>query len=196
MPKEVVYMATKFGGGGSIRNTIINFSGSNNLIVFSDDTVINNCIIKINGSNNVFIVGKESLLTGVSVTCDDDNNKITIGDNVDIHRNSVLYSAEGKKINIGSDCMISYDVEIRSSDAHSLMDCMGERTNSASDVEIGKNVWICQKTLVLKGTDIGEGSCVGAMSLLTGKKYGMKTLIAGVPAREVRQNISWKFDRI
>ncbi len=47
------------------------------------------------------------------------------------------------------------------------------------------NVWLGARTIVLPGITIGEGSCVGAGSVVT-KDVPRRTFVAGVPAQTVR----------
>lgn len=51
---------------------------------------------------------------------------------------------------------------------------------------VGENVWIGARVIVLPGVTIGRGSCVGAGSVVTAD-VPERTLVAGVPAREIRQ---------
>ncbi len=59
---------------------------------------------------------------------------------------------------------------------------------------IGDHVWICPESAILKGTIIGNGSIVGRRSLLSGKVYPSNSLIAGMPAKAIKNNCKWRFD--
>lgn len=90
-----------------------------------------------------------------------------------------------KSITIGKDVIIAWGVYITDSDWH----CIDNR-NAVSPVAIGDNVWISHDVSVLKGARIGQGSIIGAKSLVTGDIPG-HCLAAGTPARVVRTNVSW-----
>ena len=45
--------------------------------------------------------------------------------------------------------------------------------------------------IVLKGSTVGADSIVGTGSLLTGKTYNSNSVIAGSPAKIVKQCVSW-----
>ena len=49
-----------------------------------------------------------------------------------------------------------------------------------------RNVWLGARTIVLPGVTIGEGACTAAGSVVT-HDVSQRTLVAGVPARFVRQ---------
>jgi DNA-binding HxlR family transcriptional regulator len=66
----------------------------------------------------------------------------------------------------------------------------GRRLNPARDVVIGDRVWVGYRAFVGKGSEIGSGSVVGAQSVVTGK-VAPQTLVAGQPARLLREGIEW-----
>jgi acetyltransferase-like isoleucine patch superfamily enzyme len=51
---------------------------------------------------------------------------------------------------------------------------------------IGNDVWIGAKTLIMDGVSIGHGAVIGAGSVVT-KNVAPYTVVAGVPARELRK---------
>ena len=53
-------------------------------------------------------------------------------------------------------------------------------------VTIGDNVWICTAATVLPGVNIGEGSIIGAGSVVT-KDVPPRCLAAGNPCRVIRR---------
>lgn len=60
---------------------------------------------------------------------------------------------------------------------------------SKGDVVIGNDVWIGRGAKILGGITIGDGAVVAAWSVVT-KSVPPYTLVAGVPARAVRQRFS------
>lgn len=60
----------------------------------------------------------------------------------------------------------------------------GEAIGASGKVKIGNNVFIGQKTIVLKGTDIGDNVVIGAGSVVAGK-LKPDGVYAGVPARRI-----------
>ncbi len=97
----------------------------------------------------------------------------------------------GADITIGSGCAIGWDVQIFSDDIHFAY---GPKMSgsSRSPVTIGDNVWIGAKSTILKGTEIGRDSVVAAGSVVVGGLYPPNTLIAGNPARVIREGVNWR----
>ena len=56
-------------------------------------------------------------------------------------------------------------------------------------IEIGDNVWIGARAIILKGVTIGAGSVVAAGSVVT-KDVGPGELVAGSPARYIK-DVTW-----
>ena len=81
--------------------------------------------------------------------------------------------------------MIASDVVITDSDWHGIYD----RTDYVAKplpVTIAKNVWIGERSIILKGTEIGENSIIGAGSVVSGK-VPANVVYAGNPAKEIRK---------
>jgi virginiamycin A acetyltransferase len=62
----------------------------------------------------------------------------------------------------------------------------GSVVESRGPVEIGNGVWIGDRAIVLAGVKIGDGSVVGAGSVVT-RDVEPFTIVAGVPARPIRR---------
>lgn len=92
--------------------------------------------------------------------------------------------------------MFSYEVEVRTGDSHSIIDKhTKKRLNYAKNIEIGNHVWVGAHTKILKGVIIGDNSIVGLGSIVT-KSVGSSVIVAGMPAKTVREDISWLRERI
>lgn len=102
-----------------------------------------------------------------------------IGDRTEIHC--------GREIIIGANCLIAWDVVIMDRDYHKLNN---EREN-LKPVYIENNVWIGNRSIILKGVNIGEGSVVGSGSVVT-HDVPKRSLVVGNPAKVIKENIYWK----
>ena len=71
-----------------------------------------------------------------------------------------------------------------------------KRLNPSASVKIGNHVWIGTNVTILKGTSVAENCTVGAASLLCKQYLNPNCVIAGVPAKEVKQDIDWMAERI
>ena len=58
-------------------------------------------------------------------------------------------------------------------------------------MNIGNHVWIGENSMVLKGVTIGDGVVIAASSVVT-RDIPPHSLVAGIPAKVIRENIEWK----
>lgn len=96
-----------------------------------------------------------------------------------------------EKISIGDQCAIGRNVMIMDFDAHDITYADGSTNCITKPVVIEDHVWIGVGSTILKGVTIGKGSIVGAGSVVT-KDVPPNTIVAGNPARVIKENISWK----
>ena len=68
------------------------------------------------------------------------------------------------------------------------LDQVAERDNR---IVIGSHVWIGSRVSVLKGSVIPDGCVVASSSVVKSIFTEKNALIAGNPAKIVRQNVSW-----
>jgi maltose O-acetyltransferase len=116
-----------------------------------------------------------------------DTSLITIGDNTFINNNLTII-AERNSISIGKNCLIGLNVEILDSDFHPIS-VKGRKESllpKNKDVQIEDWVMLGNNVKILKGVTIGEGSFVGAGSIVT-KNIPPRSLVVGNPARVVRE---------
>lgn len=88
-----------------------------------------------------------------------------------------------RKITIGNDCLIGDQVLIVDSDFHAIDPVVRKQSTGPSEsVQIGNNVWLGSRVMVLKGVTIGDNSIIGAMSLVK-DSIPPNSIAAGNPAR-------------
>jgi acetyltransferase-like isoleucine patch superfamily enzyme len=114
------------------------------------------------------------------------NATLEIGDNVIIGSLANLICYEN--IKIGNNCLIGWDVEIRDSDGHGLI---RDDYKMSAPITIGDNVWIGSRAIVNKDVTIGSGSVVASGAVVI-RNVPENCLVAGVPARVIKENIKWK----
>jgi carbonic anhydrase/acetyltransferase-like protein (isoleucine patch superfamily) len=116
---------------------------------------------------------------------------ILVGTSAFLHIDQNSYIADGTRISaqnsisIGKDCAISWGVTIIDDDGHGF----GPPPYSAPII-IEDNVWVGCNATILKGVTIGTGSVVAAGAVVT-RSCPPYSLIGGVPARVIRQDIHW-----
>lgn len=96
-------------------------------------------------------------------------------------------------ISIGHHVVISERVVLRDSDNHSMKDVgaiSSDKSAESAPIVIGDHVWIGMNVIVLKGVTIGEGAVIAAGSVVN-KDVPSHSLVAGVPAKVVKTEVSW-----
>ena len=120
---------------------------------------------------------------------------IQVGSNATLRIGNTFINREvkiicNKSITIGDGCIVAMGTVIRDNDGgnHKIL---AEGYENAKPVTIGNHVWLGENVMVLKGVTIGEGAIVAASSLVT-KDVPAHTLVAGSPAKVIRENVEWK----
>ncbi len=158
------------------------------------------CSSKDCNIDSVYIGDKSSVTVGKEAIVDIRNCEINNESKINIYSGSLkiedTYIGEHsvihtyKNIQIGSGTIISWNVSIMDGDGHSVLH--NEDSNRPQDIIIDKNVWIGNNSIILKGVTIGEGSVVAAGSVVT-KNVPPRTIVAGNPAKVIKENINWKY---
>ncbi|MGL5053756.1 MAG: acyltransferase [Cetobacterium sp.] len=175
---------------GRIRLSKIKISGTGNKIIIEDGARINKANIWINGKNNIVKIGEKCDLNNLSIVMDNTNGLIEIGEKTTCGKTQIV-SLEPYDIKIGKNCMISYDVEIRNTDSHKILDKIsGEWINKGKEVIIEDNVWIAMRSIVLKGSRIEKESIIGSGSIVSGS-ISKNSVAAGNPAKILKTKVKW-----
>lgn len=121
--------------------------------------------------------------TGCHVVVDPDA-KLSLGKGGMNHNVRV---AAFKSITIGHNVYISENATLWDSDNHPIG---ASSKNFTAPITIGDNVLIGMNATILKGVTIGDGAVVAANSLVI-RSVPSKALVGGVPARVLRENVTW-----
>lgn len=192
----------------------------NNKLTFGKSAIIWKSKIKISGEKNVLTLGKSVGLKNTDIVIRGNNNRICLGDNVKIYEygkiliegdnceisigskstigSGHIFCGEGNtKITIGQNCMLSREVFMNTSDFHSILDINTEkRINPPQDILIEDHVWIGFNTTINKGTIMKKNSIVASRSVVSGKEYPPNVVLAGIPAKIVKENITWSREKL
>jgi acetyltransferase-like isoleucine patch superfamily enzyme len=121
------------------------------------------------------------------------DTELTVGDGATMVQAAIQLHEPGH-IRIGRDCMISSQVYVSLSDIHPIYDrATGARINPAASVEIGDHVWLGLRSMVMKGSRIGDGAVVAAGALVSGE-VEPDCVVGGAPARVLRRGVVWRRD--
>jgi len=170
---------------------LINIKGNNNYIFFDNNSILNNISVTIESNDNYIYIGKRSRVTFRCIQKLTNGNKLYIGDDTSIGGANII-NGEGKHIKIGNDCMLSYGIDIRGTDSHAIFEIKNnERVNHAKDIIIDDHVWIGAHATILKGTHIRKNSVLAIRAVISNKLEKSNVVLAGNPARIVKENITW-----
>lgn len=111
--------------------------------------------------------------------------KLTIGQGA---ANVGLTIMCAKEITIGNGVRIGRNVSIRDWNGPHVI--VNDYYTNHAPVKIEDRVWLCTGCTIMPGVTIGEGSVVAANATVT-KSVPPRSLVAGSPAKVVKENIEW-----
>lgn len=155
------------------RNIKITFFNncSNALCILEDSRHSNGLDIDVifqDGIGSIIKIGKETEMNGT---------KIWLGN--------------GSKCLIGDNCLFSYDIIIRTTDGHTIYDNNTKEVINTQKYPciIGNHCWIGLRTIINKNTQLSDNIIVGSGSVLTKKYPKSYCIIAGNPAKIIKENV-------
>jgi acetyltransferase-like isoleucine patch superfamily enzyme len=176
--------------GFGINHLLFNENSYGNEVTFGSNVVLRSAKIVFKARNSKLIIGEDVKLTGHILFIGEDRT-VTIGDRTTIQGANIL--CRGADVTIGCDCMLSREVEIRSTDVHKIYDnTTNEWLNRPASTTIGSNVWIAARAFISKGAKVPDGSIVGAASFVNRAFEEPNVIIAGTPAKVVKTNVRWE----
>jgi len=176
-------------GKGSL---IVNASNCD--IEIESQVQLRNLALTINGDGTVLRFGKDCVLSGAVIVKSPDSC-LKIGRKTTWMNVFISFHERGSIV-MGEDCMLSGDIRMDVSDMHSIIDVQtGMRINPAADIMLGDHVWVGQGVFITKGCVVGSNVIIGAKALVT-KDMPDNVLVAGVPARVIREGVTWDRRRL
>ena len=170
----------------------IQTTGRNNRVVLGKGTILKHCTISLFGDNNTVIFGEDCRGNFGDYYLEDSGNRLEVGNNTQFAGFVRLSVSEGTTVSIGSDCLFSGNIVFRTGDSHPIYDkTTKERINPAADIRVSDRVWIGYGATVLKGAAIPEDCVVATGAIVTKAFSAPGAILAGVPAKIVKENVSW-----
>jgi len=202
--RTIARLKTRIVGSGNTCSNLNIFTskcnfeiiGSTNHISFGEFSKIGSVRLKIIGDNNTIIIGKHCRIMDSELWIEDNNCVISIGDFTTVESAHIAVTESNSKIRIGEDCMLAKKIVIRTGDSHSIIDLeSNKRINYAKSVQIGNHVWVGERSTILKGVNIEDDVIIGTGAIIT-TDCPANVIMAGVPAKILRTNVTWKRERI
>ncbi|MFI8726246.1 acyltransferase [Stutzerimonas kunmingensis] len=158
------------GKGCFLGNVRFDMLGNNNNIIIEDDVYIKKAHFRHRGNDQVIKVGGSTRINGVYFLCE-----------------------SGCSIETGEGCLFSYDISLRTTDAHHILDLeTGEKLNEPKSITIGNHVWVGTEVVVTKGVTIADDVVVGQRALVNKSVLESHVIVAGAPGQIVRRGVTWK----
>lgn len=140
--------------------------------------------VTLNSSNYGYHANMHS---PVKLMADRENAIIMVGDNTRIN-GACLHAYN--RIEIGKNCLIAANVQILDANGHDLsFENPSNRINTCSEgkpVIIEDNVWLGLNAIILAGVRIGQGSVIGANTVVV-KDVPPMVVFAGNPGKVVKR---------
>lgn len=181
--------------GGVKVGSRIQIAGNGNKLIMEKGCMLLNSLVKITGNNNEVILNANSYVSGAELWVENNGCTIEIGERTFVgHHSHLACTEDGSRLIVGGDGMISSYVQIRTGDSHSIIDMEGNRINHAQSVIIGRHCWIGEGARVMKGVTL-EGDDVVSTGAIVTKTFGKNVLLGGIPAKVLKDNVSWDKER-
>lgn len=184
------FSVNQITGKGSV---IVDIKGNNNKISFGNIQNDGNIVIIIIGNNNEITLNDDiqivdKLALSIAEGCE--NGKITVGAKTTFWNTKLQTCENNSSIEVGEDCMFSYNTKVFNSDGHCIIQ-NNEIVNKAKTTKIENHVWLGYEAVVLKNSYIGAKSVIGYRAIVSGNYPQQGVVLAGVPAKIVKENINW-----
>ncbi len=183
-------------GNGHIKGSFLKRvkirTGNGGRVYIGPKTMMDHCRLSIFGENSILqIKGGGTNIHNSRFYIGLKEGKIKIDEGFTCE-GAVFRAHEGKTIQIGEDCMFSEGIDLTTTDFHSILTRKdGSRINRAKDIRIGKHVWLGRNVSILKGTVIPENVIIGLGSIVAGDLKHKNSIYVGIPAKKVKDDITW-----
>jgi len=117
-----------------------------------------------------------------------ENGVVSIGEGGYVNSNTKIIIAH--RLTIGDNCAIGWDCQFLDEDFHEIS--YSNKRLSGNGITVGNNVWIGCGVKIYKGTVIPDGCVIASDSVVKGVFEVENSLIAGHPAKAIKDNIQWR----
>ena len=145
-------------------------------------------VLKTSYYQEKIVQGKNTNIAGSNRIGNPEN--IFIGNNSYINGNGFVFASKNSKIVIGDNCLISYNVHLRT-DMHNYLNknkLIKFQGHTERDIIIGDDVWIGYGAQIMSGVTIGRGAVVAAGAVVT-KDIPPYEVWSGVPAKKIKERV-------
>jgi len=172
--------------------------GNDNIITIGSGCDVRHLKIRIYGDGHrITIANNVRFSQGGTLWFEDSGGSLDIGPDTTIEAADISITERGSRVEIGRDCMLAYDIDIRTGDSHSILDAnTRSRLNPAACVRLGDHVWVAAHCILLKGSALADDSILAAGAVLTKAIAESGCVVGGNPARILKRGVTWDRRRL
>lgn len=173
----------------------INVQGDNNIIRIPEKNQIRGCFnIR---SNNALIDIKSQKTLSINVnTLFQDGQKLIINEDTIIFGANIFLNEKEASVLIGKNCLFSSNITIWATDGHAILDAQTNKILNpiTKPIIIHDHCWCGHSVFMTKNTGLAKNSVIGGGSVITKTFTQENVLVAGNPAKIIKENINWKHE--
>jgi len=175
-------------------NKLVGFPCSDTLLVLATD-VPNLSSLLVSGAGATVLLGPESEFTAGNIYCGAGSSVIFDG-GVTATREAVVDARNGGSIVARWGQLWAANVYVATDDMHRLESLeTGVRLNPyGASIKLGRHIWLGRDVILTGDVEIGDDTVIGTRSMVRGQKIPANTAVAGVPARVIREGVTWTED--
>ena len=144
-------------------------------------------LLSVHDGGRLVFHGSATMAKGTRVVVD--HGEMEVGEAFFCNCDSSFYCTQ--HISIGPEALLGWNVNMNTTNGHRVFD-KGVERSMEGDILIGRHVWIGSWANIAKSTSVADGCIVAQNSLVSGGHDTPNTLIAGMPAKDIKNNYSWK----
>lgn len=186
-------MERELGQNEKIMGLNLSITGDDNLVVLDAPFNIGNLNIRTNANHSKTFIGKGTKIDYMwCEICGGNNQCIRIGDNCTILGLTIQASEENASFILGKNSLVSFNVTAWCSDSHTVISPDGSVANHITKpLELGEHCWVGYGATLYKNTKLAKNSVVAGSSVVTKSFEQENIVIAGNPAKKIKENINW-----
>jgi len=171
---------------------IVDITGTGNHIEIGQHCIVKNLKIYVVGNNNRISIGSDVIFKSGIIWIEGNDNEVLIGANTTVESADLFVTENSNGLTIGEDCMLAENICFRTGDSHPILDRLtGDIINSAQSISIGRHNWLGEGVTLLKGATLPDDTIVATKSVVTRKFSDSNSIIGGVPAKKIKDNVTW-----
>ena len=153
----------------SCENTIVEFSGKNNILYMEKGVHLRNARIRFQGDNALLYLSKSRHRFNADITLETDTACV-FGQGIFMNGTDPLRvrCRRGSTMIMGNDCLLSLGIEIDTGTGEQEGDPDAEPESES--ILIGQHVWLGQKVIIKGGSNIRSGAILGSEVTISGQK--------------------------